>query len=626
MNVAAAEGAGALPAADSPPAVPAGGDEALPGDELLHVPATPASSRRPDPLSSPRAGRTERLAVFLLLLAHALLGLQGIWVHSVTYDERTHLPSGMAAAATGEIVLNRQHPPLVKLLAGAAANTARPVLPLANAAFRERREWDFGQEVLYGAGNDAQQLLRRGRLATLALSLLGGLFVYLWSRRLFGGAGGLFSVALWTFSPSILGHDGWVTMDAPLAALATGALYFTWRAFAGPPEERRRSRWALGAGLLLGLALASKFSALVFVAATLPLLLWRPGGEGVVVSASYWRGRFRQAREEKLLGRAILPLVLAAAAALWTCYFFPRDPLFYLHDLGLLYRDLKPDYVFYLAGEFSRRFPHYFAATFALKSTPVELLLVPLIGLAVWHERRRPELLAFLVWPALLFFVATSVMATNQGHRYLLPCYPLLFVLAGSVPAFLAPRLRRSGLLLAVLAAAQAYEAWWHHPDHLSYFNIFAGGPRSGPQWLDDSNVDWGQDVGRLPGFLEEHGIRHIRGLFMGPINPGIYGVSWEPVTTGDLRDAPRPGAYVVSAHMLARGLQLAQDKGWNSDWLHRYQPVDVLGGSLFLYVFPEKGETRGTDGGRARDDEGSEDGGPAGAASAGPGPAPPPP
>jgi hypothetical protein len=281
---------------------------------------------------------------------------------------------------------------------------------------------------------------------------------------------------------------------------------------------------------------------------------------------------------------------------LWACYLFPRDPLFYLRDLGLLYRDLKPDYLFYLAGDFARRFPHYFAATFALKSTPVELLLVPLAAFAIWHEPRRRELLAFIAWPALLFFLATSALATNQGHRYLLPCYPLFFVLAGSVPAFLAPRLKRAGLLIGLLGAAQAFEAAWHQPDHLSYFNGFAGGPRGGPQWLDDSNVDWGQDLGRLPAWLEQRGISHVRAAFegqelsqgQGEVDPRIYGLSWEPVQTSDLRDAPRPGAYVISGHVLARLLLNAEQQGWRSDWLLRYRPQDVLGGSLFLYVFPE--------------------------------------
>jgi len=524
----------------------------------------------------------ERVLAFLLLLAHALLALAGIWIHSLTFDERTHLPAGMATAASGEIWLNRQHPPLLKVLAGLAANTTGPTLPLEGAAYREGREWDFGSEVLFSPANDHWAMLRRGRLPTLMISLLGGLFVYLWSRQLFGAAGALFSLALWAFSPTLLGHDGWVTMDAPLAALGVGAFFATWRldvasreggraggagggAGGGSPAAWRAALWA---GLPLGLALAVKFSALVFAAAIVPLaLLHGP-----------WRERLWR----------LLPLGFGAALVLWACYLFPRDPLFYLEGLGRLYRDVKPDYLFYLAGEFSRRFPHYFLATFALKSTPVELLLVPLTAAAALASPRRRELLLFLAAPALLFFLATSVLATNQGHRYLLPCYPLLFVLAGVLPEYLAPRLRWASLLLCLLAGAQAFEGIAHQPDQIAYFNVFAGGPKSGPKWLDDSNVDWGQDLGRLPRWLEARGIHKVRGAFLSRIDPAYYGLDWEPIATSDLVEGPRPGAYVVSAHVLARLLEKKEKEGWKSDWLYRYEPTDVLGASLFLYVFPQ--------------------------------------
>lgn len=525
-------------------------------------------------------GRAEWIWVAVLLLAHALLGISGIRQHSLTYDELTHLPAGMAAAATGEIVLNRQHPPLVKLLAGVAANTTRPVLPLGGAAYQQGREWDFGAEVLFSPENDHFELLRRGRLPTLLLSLLGGLFVYLWSRQLFGLQGGLLSLALWAFSPSVLGHDGWVTMDAPLAALSTGALFFLWRS-AESRAQGQAGRWELGiAGLLLGLALAAKFSALVFVAAIPPiLLLCAVGPEG----ADDWRQRLRAATA------GALPLFLVAAGVLWALYLFPRDPFFYLHDLSRLYRDVKPDYLFYLAGDFARRFPHYFVATFLLKSTPVELLFLPLALAAAWVSGQRRQLLLFLGMPALLFFLATSALATNQGHRYLLPCYPLFFVLAGAVPAYLAPRLRRATLLLTLLAGAQATEALLVHPNQLAYFNSFAGGPKNGPRWLDDSNVDWNQDLGRLPAWLAQRGVTRVRGAFLGRIDPAFYGLDWEPIAIDDLRDKPRPGAYVLSAHVLARLLEKAEGEGWKSDWLRRYEPADVLGASLFLYVFPEE-------------------------------------
>jgi hypothetical protein len=541
----------------------------------------------PEGHAGAQPGRLEWAAVFVLLLAHALLALGGIWLHSVSSDERTHLPAGMAAAATGEIVLNRQHPPLVKLLAGWAANTSKPNIPVDSTEYRQGREWDFGDLVLFKSGNDAETLLHRGRLPTLLISLLGGFFVYCFSRRLFGSAGGLLSLALWAFSPTVLGQDGWVTFDAPLAALGIGAVYFTWRSAKAAEETERAKRhvlyFALAAGLLLGLALAAKFSGLVFAAAVGPLCFW-----------SLWRRLPAPPRALlPLVGQGLLsalPLFATAAVVLWGCYLFPRDPLFYLHDLSRIYADLKPDYQFYLAGEFARHFPHYFLVTFALKSTLVELAVVPLAAWASWRDPRRLELLAFVVWPALLFFVATSTMATNQGHRYILPCYPLLFVLAGVLPAFLAPRLRRSGLLLALLAGAQAVEAVAHQPDHLAYFNVFAGGARNAPFWLDDSNVDWGQELGRLPGWLDEHGIDHVRAIFMGRAAPGYYRISWEPVPVTDLSDGPRPGAYVVSAHMLVRMMRSAEKEGWKCDWLRRYEPVDILGGSLFLYVFPEPG------------------------------------
>lgn len=520
-------------------------------------------------------GRKQALWVAALLLVHALLGYSGIRQHSLTYDELTHLPAGMAAAATGEIVLNRQHPPLVKLLAGVAANTTRPVLPLEGAAYREGREWDFGAEVLFSPQNDHFEMLRRARLPTLLFSLLGGFFVYLWSRQLFGAGGGLLSLALWAFSPSVLGHDGWVTMDAPLAALSTGALFFLWR-FQESRElpGARRDLWI--AGLLLGLALAAKFSALVFVAALLPILVL--GGQG----ERGWRERLRASART-------WPLFVVAALVLWVVYFFPRDPLFYWHDLSRLYRDVKPDYLFYLAGDFARRFPHYFLATGLLKSTPVELLFLPLALAAAWVAERRWQLLLYLGMPALLFFLATSALATNQGHRYLLPCYPLFFVLVGAVPAFLAPRLRRTELLMVLLAGAQGAEALLVHPNQLAYFNSFAGGSKNGPRWLDDSNVDWNQDLGRLPVWLAERGITRVRGAFLGRIDPAFYGLEWEPIAIDDLREKPRPGAYVLSAHVLARLLEKADREGWNSDWLRRYEPTDVLGASLFLYVFPEE-------------------------------------
>jgi hypothetical protein len=79
-----------------------------------------------------------------------------------------------------------------------------------------------------------------------------------------------------------------------------------------------------------------------------------------------------------------------------------------------------------------------------------------------------------------------------------------------------------------------------------------------------------------------------VRLLAFGTNEPAAYGVETEPLRASDWKVEPRPGAYVISAHWLVHGLHMARGQRVNTDWLLRYQPVDVLGGSLYLYVFPE--------------------------------------
>ena len=49
------------------------------------------------------------------------------------------------------------------------------------------------------------------------------------------------------------------------------------------------------------------------------------------------------------------------------------------------------------------------------------------------------------------------------------------------------------------------------YPDYLTYFNEIVGGPKKGIDYLDDSNIDWGQDLKRLKGFLDKRGINKIK-------------------------------------------------------------------------------------------------------------------
>ena len=531
------------------------------------------------PHSSSKSFATTLAALFLLAI-HVGLAYQSLRIKSVTYDELTHLPAGMAIAASQEIQLNRQHPPLVKWLAGLAANTTDPHIPFDDPSYSPEKEWEFGAKTLFAPENDHWQMLRRGRLPTVGFSVLAGWVIFLWARRRSGEIGALFAVGLWAFSPSALAHARWVTMDAAVTALGMLSLYLWWRVCEST-ERAHALRWALVAGLALGLTLGAKFSGLVLIPAM------------VLADFLVTAVRFRMdmsAWKHWIRARAMLWSALGAVAAvtLWTLYLFPADPLFYLKDLSRLYADLEPDYRFYLAGQFQEgRFPHYFLATFLLKSTLPELLIAAAVAAILLWRRSHHDL--FLVIPAFAWFAATTIMASNQGHRYILLLYPLLFVAAADFAssAIQSRRPALGRLVLGALVLTQALEVANHHPDYLPYFNRLAGGPLAGPYWLDDSNVDWNQDIGRAAAWLDAKGIDSVRTIFFGRTHPEHYGLKREPFRRSDWKDGPRPGAYLISAHVLSRGLELKEFEGYNSDWLIRYQPTDVLGGSLYLYVFP---------------------------------------
>ena len=95
---------------------------------------------------------------------------------------------------------------------------------------------------------DYFELFTRARLLMPLFSVVGGLVVFAWSSRLYGGPGGLLSLALWVFCPNILAHARLVTTD--MAATALGVLAtFVVLALPATPDlapGRAGGRWSWG--------------------------------------------------------------------------------------------------------------------------------------------------------------------------------------------------------------------------------------------------------------------------------------------------------------------------------------------------------------------------------------------
>jgi hypothetical protein len=230
---------------------------------------------------------------------------------------------------------------------------------------------------------------------------------------------------------------------------------------------------------------------------------------------------------------------------------------------------------------------YYFLLAFMFK-TPLPTLILILPALLLMRRYRAPGFLdeLFLMLPVLLYTAATSAMADNLGIRYLLPVYPLVFIflsrLAGLLPRFKPARIGAAVLALWYLAGAIAI-----YPDHLAYFNELVGGPGRGHLYLDDSNIDWGQDLKRLAGYLEERGIDSVKLRYGRNDAPGYYGINSRSITDAEWSaDPPPPGIYVFGTHLLIRGEYYAQSRGLKTDWLSRYRPVGRVGYSCYIFEF----------------------------------------
>src|SRR5262249_46609633 len=166
----------------------------------------------------------------------------------------------------------------------------------------------------------------------------------------------------------------------------------------------------------------------------------------------------------------------------------------------------------YFMGQFSLHgFPSYFFVTLLLK-LPLGLIAAAAcaLALAVRHRHEtlgREALLLFALAAAVLLSVMKA--GVNAGHRHVI-VVEALFALAAGGGVSLA--LSEAGAakkvwvaLLSIALLAGAFSSVRAHPDALGYTNALAGKDPS--WWFVDSNLDWGQDLGRLARFARDRGI-----------------------------------------------------------------------------------------------------------------------
>jgi hypothetical protein len=252
------------------------------------------------------------MAVVGLLSLHYALAASSLLKENPTVDEVVHLPAGITYWQKHTFRLYHHNPPLFKLVAALPVLWASPIMEpvYAQASWQspDPSPATFSQTFAYLNANRYFELFKLARLMMPSFSVVGGLAVFTWSRRLYGTLGGLLSLSLWIFCPNVLAHARLITSDVGSTALGVAATYIFWRYLHDPGW-----RWAAAAGVMLGLAQLTKFTMLLLYAVwpflwVVRLVLITPKGE--------WPARIPQA-----LGHAFM-IVILSMATIDAGYFF----------------------------------------------------------------------------------------------------------------------------------------------------------------------------------------------------------------------------------------------------------------------------------------------------------------
>jgi hypothetical protein len=555
----------------------------------------------------------------VLLILHFVMAVGSKLHESTTSDELVHLSAGTSYWQNHDYRLQPENGILPQRWAALPAWLAGTKFPdlRNNVYWRTSDSWVVGYQFFYETGDDHFPRLMAGRAMIGLFSVATGILVFCWSRRLFGDAGALVSLVLYAFCPTFLAHGALVTSDMCMAFFFLAACGAWWRQL----HDGRARVWWLSA-LTLGLAFVAKYSAVLLP----PMMVLMAAIRALGPQPLAFAGRTFSTRGGKFGAAALSALghAVVVAFVIWACYGFRYSafnpllpsadqfirpwsfmeerigaagsvihalanvhalPEAFLYGLAFVTYTASSRAAF-LNGDYGvAGWPTFFPWAFILKTTvPMLLICVTIAGSTAlrWAGGGAWRRNLYRVTPLLVLFVVywLSSLAShlNIGHRHLLPTYPVLFIAAGALSAWVT-----SGNLLRI--AAVVILLGWHMtesiraaPHYIAYFNPLGGGPDNGWRHLVDSSIDWGQDLPGLKTWLDKYGDQQPVFLsYFGTGEPDYYGIKATRMPFLNLFGKinpwydPQGGLYCISATILQQVYSPFRGE-WRLEWEKEYQ------------------------------------------------------
>jgi hypothetical protein len=397
-----------------------------------------------------------------------------------------------------------------------------------------------------------------------------------------------------------------------VAVALLGATYL-WQRFCQRPSATR----AIYASLAIAAAVLCKFTAMLIAPVMLGVAIWsvwidpkrwRPLLAGLAISFvivlvcinlmyGYWR-TFELLGKLELQSSMLKSLQRSLPA--WTPVPLPRN--FVLgFDAQKYEAELRPPA--YALGEIYRGARWYYYPLALACKLPLATWGLVVITIASIMRRgvKRDEVP--LITMLVVFGVGMALLAdVNVGLRYVLPMLPAMYVLIGRIwegeapaeptaqrnPGSAGASPYRWWLASLGLVALTVIESIGISPRFLTFFNLATGGPSRAQFILNDSNLDWGQELLDLRDWMRANHVDRIGLAYFGRADPRVYGIESTPLIEGGDEEYVAVSSYFLTGmphRMRLSNGQLSDHMSLpNHEALRRARPLATVGRIMYIY------------------------------------------
>jgi len=234
-------------------------------------------------------------AAAVVLIAFWVGMLTSLIGTSQVFDEGGHATAGYTFWRYNDYRLDPENGNLPQRIIALPLLPGHYKFPTDDDLWRTSAKWVLTWQWFYQLGNDAEAMTKLGRACIGLLAVALGGLVWAWSRQLFGPLGGMLSLLLYVFNPSILANGALMTSDTASALFFFAATWAWWRML----QRFTLARVLASAFLMAGL-FVSKMSAPLIVPVVFLLTVIRLIHAAPLPTRGFGLGELRWRREQLL--------------------------------------------------------------------------------------------------------------------------------------------------------------------------------------------------------------------------------------------------------------------------------------------------------------------------------------